>query len=72
MMVFEVVFEEVEMYEAEEYFVGIFSSRRLAEEAGEHAIQALIARRLEEDGEEWSIDDFEVYIRQYELDHAYC
>jgi len=71
-MLFKVVFEEVEMYEADEHFVGIFSSRRLAEEAGEHAIQALIARRLEEDGEEWSVDDFEVYIRQYELDHVYC
>ena len=66
MIVYEVVFEIVDEYDLDEHFVGIFSSRAQAEEAGRIAIE----REVAEDGS-CSIDDFEVYIREFELDKIY-
>jgi len=66
MRVYEVVFEDVEAYEADEHFVGIFSSREKAEEAGRVAIEQYVA----EDGS-CSVDDFELYVREFELDKMY-
>jgi len=66
MKVYEVVFEDVEAYEADEHFVGIFSSWGKAEEAGHIAIEQYVA----EDGS-CSVDDFELYVREFELDKMY-
>ena len=66
MIVYEVVFEAVDEYDSFQRFVGIFSSRAKAEEAGRIAIEKEVA----EDGS-CSIDDFEIYIQEFELDKIY-
>lgn len=66
MKVYEVVFEDINEYEADENFVGIFSSRDKAEKAGRIAIEQYVA-----DDSTCSVDDFEVYIRELELDKIY-
>ena len=66
MIVYEVIFEAVEEYDGYEHFVGIFSSRAKAEEAGRIAVEKEVA----EDGS-CSVDDFEIYVREFELDKIY-
>lgn len=66
MKVYEVVFEDINEYGEDEYFVGIFSSRDKAEKAGRVAIEQYVAN-----DSTCLVDDFEIYIREFELDKIY-